>query len=283
MVWRGGAVEESSHHRGHRGALREPPDETLGGACSILMSASATAQTMKLTSLWLFASFLLCTTVAGAQSGPAPTAGAANAQGTQPVSYESVTQLNGLLAQLEASSKNTQTDLMKLRIDHWKTDGASKKQSLANVDSIQRNLQGALPEIIGQLRAAPEDLPTSFKLYRNLDALYDVVGSVAEGAGAFGSKDDFQALSNDLSGFEGSRKQLAQRIETLSAAKEAEIVRLRADLKTAQAAIPVAPPKKIVVDDNEPPKKPAAKKKSTKPAAKPAGQTPPPADASKPQ
>jgi hypothetical protein len=195
-------------------------------------------------------------------------------QGSQPVSYASVTQLNGVLAQLEATSKNTQTDLLKLRIDHWKTDGGTKKQNLANVDSIQRNLQGALPEIISQLRAAPEDLPTSFKLYRNLDALYDVIGSVVEGAGAFGSKDDFQSLSNDLSGFEGSRKELAQRIETLSAAKEAEIVRLRADLKTAQAAIPAAPPKKIVVDDTEPPKKPATKKK--KPAAKPAaGQTPP--------
>ena len=84
--------------------------------------------------------------------------------------------------------------------------------------------------------------------------------------GAFGSKDDLQSLSNDLSGFDGTRKQLAQRIENLSAAKEAEIVRLRTDLKTAQAAIPAAPPKKIVVDDNEPPKKPAVKKK---PVAKP--------------
>ena len=58
------------------------------------------------------------------------------------MSYASVTQLNGLLAQLEAASKNTQADLMKLRVDHWKTDGASKKQTLSNVDSIQRNLQG---------------------------------------------------------------------------------------------------------------------------------------------
>jgi chromosome segregation ATPase len=198
--------------------------------------------------------------------------------------------LNGLLAQLEESSKRTQADLAKLRIERWKTDGGSKKQMLANVDSIQRNLQGALPEIIAQLRVQPEDLPTTFKLYRNLDALYDVVGSVAEGAGAFGSKDDFQALSNDLNTFEGTRKQLAQRIESLSAAKEAEIVRLRTDLKTAQTAIPAAPPKKIVVDDNEPPKKPAVKKK--KPAAKPAtpstatpaaGQTPPAPQPAKPQ
>ncbi len=39
-------------------------------------------------------------------------------------------------------------------------------------------------------------------------------------------------------------------------------MRLRSELKTAQAAIPAAPPKKIVVDDTEPAKKPAAKKKA---------------------
>ena len=65
-----------------------------------------------------------------------------------------MTQLNGMLAQLEASSKSTQADLAKLRIERWKTDSNSKKQMLANVDSIQRNLQGALPEIIAQLRGA---------------------------------------------------------------------------------------------------------------------------------
>lgn len=239
---------------------------------------------------------LLFAVTAVGQSEPAISASPGNAQGGQPVSYSSMTQLNGLLAQLEENSKSTQADLVKLRIERWKTDGASKKANLANVDSIQRNLQGALPEIISQLRAAPEDLPATFKLYRNLDALYDVVGSVAEGAGAFGTKDDFQSLSNDLTGFENSRKQLAQRIETLSSAKEAEIVRLRADLKTAQAAIPPAPPpKKIVVDDNEPVKKPVVKKKpkpatppnTTKPAAgqpqTPATQTPATAPPAKPQ
>jgi hypothetical protein len=187
----------------------------------------------------------------------------------EPVSYASVTQLNGLLAQLEAASKSTQADLVNLRIEHWKTDNGSKKQALSNVDSVQRNLQGALPEIIAKLRAAPEDVPATFRLYRNLDALYDVLGSVVEGAGAFGSKNDLQSLSNDLTTFEGARKQLAARIENLSSAKEAEIARLRTDLKTAQAAIPVTPPKKIVVDDTEPPKKPAAKKKSSITAVKP--------------
>ncbi len=241
----------------------------------------------------------MCTAAALGQARPASAAPPANGQysaqgrateSAQPVSYASMTQLNGMLAQLEESSKSTQADLAKLRIERWKTDGNSKKQTLANVDSIQRNLQGGLPEIIAQLRAQPEDLPTTFKLYRNLDALYDVVGVVVEGTGAFGSKDDFQSLSNDLTTFEGTRMQLAKRIESLSSAKEVEIVRLRADLKTAQAAIPAAPPKKVVVDDNEPPKKPVVKKKKpvAKPAtpsttAPPAGQTPPPPAPAKPQ
>jgi hypothetical protein len=231
--------------------------------------------------LLLSSGFFLFTSIAVAlgQSGTALPVPANGGQGS-PVSYASVTQLNGLLAQLEATSKNTQGDLVRLRIERWKADNSYKKQELSNVDSIQRNLQDALPDMIGQLRKAPEDLPATFKLYRNLDALYDVLGSVAEGAGAFGPKDDLQALSNDLSAFEGTRKQLAERIENLSAAKEAEIARLRTDLKTAQAMIPAEPPKKVIVDDTTPPKKPAKKKT---PAKKPATDGTKPASEQTPQ
>jgi hypothetical protein len=205
-------------------------------------------------------------------------------QGGGPVSYASISQLNALLSQLEDASKATQADLAKLRIDRWKTDGSTKKQALANVDSIQRNLHGALPEIIGQLRAAPENLSATFKLYRNLDALYDVLGSVVESAGAFGPKDDFQALSNDLNAFESSRRALGERLENLTAAKENEIDRLRTDLKAAQAAIPVTPPQKTVVDDTQPVKKPAPKKKPVpKKPATPPPETPPASQQSPPQ
>lgn len=238
---------------------------------------------MSRTTIATLASICFLTAALLGQSGPAQAA--ANSQGAtsnvpvseqgQPVSYASVSQLNGMLSALETTSKSTQGDLVKLRIEHWKTDGNSKKQALSNVDSIERNLQGALPEIITKLRSSPEDVPSTFKLYRNLDALYDVLGNVVELAGAFGSKDDVQALSNDLSSFENTRKELAERIENLSTSKEAELVRLRADLKTAQAAIPAEPPKKIVVDDNEPPKKPVAKKPASKTKSTP-GTTKPP-------
>jgi hypothetical protein len=194
-----------------------------------------------------------------------------------PIPYASVSQLNTILEPLQQASESAQADLSKLRIEKWKVDSGSKKQTLSNVESIKRNLQSALPEIIGQVQSSPEDLSATFKLYRNLDALYDVFGSVAESAGAFGSKDEFQALSNDLNAIERSRRSLGERLENLTASKEAELAQLRTQIKTLQAA-PPPPPKKIVVDDNEPPKKPVAKKKKPVPkppdAGTPAQQTP---------
>jgi hypothetical protein len=186
-----------------------------------------------------------------------------------------MSQLNLLLSQLEQASQATQADLAKLRVEKWKTDSTTKQQSLANVDSIQRNLQNALPEMIGKLRNNPEDLAATFKLYRNLDALYDVFGSLVESAGAFGSKDEFQTLENDLGAMERSRRAFADRMDSLATSKEAELARLRTDLHNAQAAAPTAPPKKVVVDDNEPPKKTTPKKKPA--PKKPATTTPPPA------
>ena len=194
-----------------------------------------------------------------------------------PVSYSSVNQLNLLLSQLEQASQSVQADLGKLRVERWKTDSRTKRQAEENVESIQRNLQSALPEIIAELRTAPENLVSTFKLYRNLDALYDVFQSVAESTGAFGSKDEFQSLENDVSAFEKSRRSVAERVETLAGTKEAEVNRLRVALQNAQASANAQPPKKIVVDDTAPPKKPAKKKPATK--ANPITEVPP----SKPQ
>ena len=183
-----------------------------------------------------------------------------------PVPYASVSQLNLMLSQLEQVAQATQADLTKLRIEKWKTDSNTKRGTQADVESLQRNLQMALPEIIGQLRASPENISATFKLYRNLDALYDVFGPVVESAGAFGSRDEFQSVQNDLSALERSRRALAERMETLAGAKESELTQLRTQVRDLKAAaIPSEPPKKVVVDDTEPPKKPVKKKVIPKP------------------
>ena len=117
----------------------------------------------------------------------------------EPVSYASLSQINALLSQLEQAGQATQLDLAKLRVEKWKADSSNKRQMQSNVESVQRNLHDALPEIIQQVRSAPDNLSSTFKLYRNVSALYDVFSSVVESAGAFRFKDEFQLLANDLS------------------------------------------------------------------------------------
>jgi len=214
--------------------------------------------------LGLVSSLLI--SVSGAQVAPSsPPVGA-------PVPYSSVSELNLLLSQLEQMSQATQLDMAKLRIEKWKTDSNTKRGTQADVESIQRNLQNALPEMVTQLRNSPENLGATFKVYRNLTALYDVFSSVVESAGAFGSKDEFQSLQNDLTAMERSRHSCADRMEALSDSKEAELARLRTQVLTLQAAQATAPPKtpkRVVVDDAKAPEKPV-KKKSTAKSAKPA-------------
>jgi hypothetical protein len=194
-----------------------------------------------------------------------------------PVAYSSIAELNQLMSNLEQASQSAQQDLSHLRIDRWKTDSGTKRQTESNVESIQRNLQAAMPGILSELKNSPESAALTFKLYRNLDALYDVLSSVVESAGAFGNKEEFQVLNRDLGSLEDSRRAFAERMDKIATAKENEIAQLRTALQNARAEIP---PKKVVVDDTEPPppKKPARKKpsaKSSPPKSQPAQNTPP--------
>lgn len=206
---------------------------------------------------------ILLATMAMAQVSPGSQAAA------PPVSYNSATELNHLLSQLQQTSQAMQLDLASLRIEKWKTDANTKQSTTNDIDSIQRNLKDALPEIMGRLQSSPEGLPTSFELYRNLDALYDVFTSVVESAGAFGSRNEYQSLQNDLRALETERHAFADRMEKLATAKEGEVANLRSQLQKAQAVQEATPPKKVVVDDTEEPKKPVKKKPSAK-KAKPA-------------
>ncbi|PYV47721.1 MAG: hypothetical protein DMG92_15650, partial [Acidobacteria bacterium] len=205
---------------------------------------------------------LLCVGVGAAQtSAPA-------------VSYSSISELNQLLNTLQQTSQAMQDDLSHLRIEKWKTDSGTKHQTESDVQSVQRNLQSALPGMLNDLKNSPESTPVTFRVYRNLDALYDVMNSLVESAGAFGSKDEFQSLNKELGSLEESRRAFANRMDKIANAKETEIGHLRAALQTARAEIP---PKKTVVDDTQPPttKKPAKRKKPATVPKPPDSQTNP--------
>ncbi|SRR5712692_2965732 len=203
-------------------------------------------------------------------------AGVGLAQATaaaQAVSYSSITELNQLVANLQQASQGSQADLSHLRVEKWKTDSGTRHQTESDTESILKNLQNALPGMIADLKNSPENLALTFKVYRNLDALYNVFNSVVESAGAFGSKEEFQSLSKDLGAMEDSRRAFADRMDKLANAKETELGQLRVALQNARAE---AAPKKVVVDDTvPPPKKPPVHKKPIPKPATPKTAPPP--------
>lgn len=217
---------------------------------------------------------VLCGVIAFATIAVAQTA--QPSQAAAPVSYTSISELNQILGSLNQASQSAQDNLSRLRIERWKTDSNTKRQTESDTESVMRNLKDALPTIVTQLQNSPENLAVTFKLYRNLDALYDVLTSIVESAGAFGSKEEFQSLSNDLNALDNSRHSVAERMDKLATAKDNEIGELRVALQNARAAVP---PKKTVVDDGEAPKatphkKTTTKPKTTKPATPPTSQPP---------
>ncbi|ABF42849.1 hypothetical protein Acid345_3849 [Candidatus Koribacter versatilis Ellin345] len=179
------------------------------------------------------------------------------------------------LNSLEQTARNSVGDLQHLRVEKWKADGNVKKAAQSDSDSIQRNMTSALPELIAGVRSNPQNLNANFKLYRNLNVLYEVFARFAETAGAFGAREEYEVIAKDLDGIDSARRALADRMDTLTTSAETELTQFRSQAKSAQTAVTTAPPKKIVIDDSVQEKKPAAKKK-----AKPATTAPTTGDSS---
>jgi hypothetical protein len=166
--------------------------------------------------------------------------------------------LNQLLSHLDQTTSNINASLSRLRIEKWKTDGQAKGHYQSDADSISRNITSALPEITGGVRNAPAGLAANFKLYRNVGALYDVFASLTEAAGAFGPKEDYQALAQELQQVDDLRRAFGDRVSDLAASADAQMARLKAQ---AQQQAQAQPPKKIIVDNGDESPKPKKKKK----------------------
>lgn len=199
-----------------------------------------------------------CSATMPAQSPPAPPP-PANAAGSAPISAD--------LDRLRGAASQANLDIAHMRIEKWKADAGSKQQAQSNADSLQRNLTSALPGLIDGFRVAPQDLSAGFKLYRNLNALYDVLASFTEAAGAFGPKNEYDALAQQLMVIDSVRRDLGDNLEGLVSSKQAEVNQLRLQVQSLQQAAAASPPKKVVVDDTEAEKKkPVHKKKPAPPS-----------------
>jgi len=204
---------------------------------------------------------LLLALILPAAAQVASSAGNENHSPTQPAASAN---LAATLPRLQRAAENARADLARLRVDKWKTDSGIKQQTATNIESLQRNLTGALPTLVTAAQQNPSSLNASFKLYRNLNVLYDVMNSVTESAGAFDGKEEYTALARDLMDLDATRRSLADAMEAMTAQRDADFARIQQAARQAAAQAATAPPKRIVIDDNEPAKKPTRKKAPSK-------------------
>ncbi len=200
--------------------------------------------------------------VSSGQTATAPAANGATASGASMVLTD--------LDRLQAAAAQANLDLGHMRIEKWKADSNSKQQAQGNADSVQRNLTTALPGLIANVRSNPQDVNAQFKLYRNLNALYDVFASLTESAGAFGPRSDYYALARQLGEIDSVRRKLGDELEKLTASTQLELGQLRTQLRTLKqkSAAAATPPKKVVVDDTTPAKTSASHKPKPKSTTK---------------
>jgi hypothetical protein len=197
---------------------------------------------MKIALSLLFACLLFTAPFAIVQPAQASTAAASD------------TALTDLLSRLKATAQKMDEDVQRLRIEKWKADSDSKKQSQLGADSLHRNLANAVPDLIQAVQAAPGSLLANFRLYRDVNAVYETFYGLVESAGAFGPQAEYQALGADLTQLDHARQQLAQRLDLLAGSNDAELARLRSRPAASPAKTP-ATSNKIVVDETQPAKK----------------------------
>ena len=198
--------------------------------------------------------------VAIALSAPALAQANSPSQPTPSTSLAAPVDVRPLLSRIQQETQGLNLDVGNLRVEKWKADSSAKQQASQNVTSIQRNVTAALPELVSSVNAAPQSLAANFKLYRNLNALYDVVASLAESTGAFGKREEYNSLSPHVSALDDLRRSYADSLQQMAANADNSIVAgQRAQAAAAAAAQP--PPKKVIVDDEPTP--PAKKKKAT--------------------
>lgn len=153
-----------------------------------------------------------------------------------------------------------------LNIARWKAPNEVRAATQQNADSIQRDLSGTLPGLLTAADAAPSQVSAVFPVYRNIDALYDVLLRVSETAGLAAPQQEMSDISSALQQLEAARTNLGNAIFTASKNNEATTIKLQATVQQQATAAQAAatPAKTTVVDDG--PVKSTTRKKKKKPA-----------------
>jgi len=154
--------------------------------------------------------------------------------------------------------------LGQMTIDKWKASVAIRTEAEGNLGSVQRDLQSTLPLLLTAADAAPDSTARTLPVFRNVDALYDVMLRLDAAGRLAAPKDQISALDQALSNLSDVRRTLGDQVQADAEAQETRVTRLQAALKAVPPPPPPAPAPAVCTPQ------PSVKKKVTKPAAKPA-------------
>jgi hypothetical protein len=200
------------------------------------------------------------------QTAASPAAQQALAPATQPAPAAKPSAL------LQTSIDGLKQTLTGLRLEKWK-NGTVRSEAATNVASLQKDLQETLPVLLAAADAEPQSMSKTLPVSRNLDALYDVLLRVVDGARVVAPGDQVDQLIQAMASVEKARLALNDQLQQLATGQEKQVVDLMAAVVKAQTQTPPAP----ICPKPPPAPTPTAKKRvvKKKPATTPpATQTP---------
>lgn len=149
---------------------------------------------------------------------------------------------------LRPALANVQSTTAELKISKWKIPGSAREAAQEDVNSIQRDLGGTLPGLLASADAAPGSVPPSFAVYRNLDALYDVLLRISQKADLSAPSREAVAIASSLHELEAARRQLGDSILNTAQHHEARLVALESAVRAARTAPPTHRHETIIND-----------------------------------
>ncbi len=173
------------------------------------------------------------------------------------------------MADLRPALANVQNAITAANVGRWKVSSEARGNAQQDIGSMQRDLSTTLPGLMTTAESASggngsTPLAPAFAVFRNLDALYDVLLRVTEAAATGAPEFDAKNLEAARASLESGRARLGAWLLQAITAQDAQLTQA-ANMAARPPAAP-APPSKIIVEDGPQNPKPRKKKAAAPPA-----------------
>ena len=155
----------------------------------------------------------------------------------------------------------------------WQKLNSRKHDEKQMAAAIERNLTNAMPVLIRDVQSSRGSVSTTFKLYNNLNIVYETLDSLVETGDRDGKKKELGPLTNDLAAMGHVRQELSAYIQQASISLDSKRPQSYSTTNLNSASrLPV--PKRVALNDMAPDNRPArqtlAADSAPAPAAAPA-------------